>query len=144
MKKILALLAVMVACVAGVRADEYVHDTSVLPQAALTTVNKNFKAKVSVIKVDRDFGRVSEYEVILTDGSEITFDSKGNWKEVEVAVANRVPAAFIPAGVQKYVSANQPQAHVVGIEKERKGYEVKLSNGVEMKFDANGNFKRYD
>ena len=28
--------------------------------------------------------------------------------------------------------------------KERSGYDIELSNGIEMKFDKAGNFKRYD
>lgn len=145
MKKLIAFiaLALMMALPMAAR-DEYAHDSSVLPEAAKTVIKNNFKSGVSLVKIDKDFGRVSEYDVVLKDGTEITFDSKGNWKEVETNIDKSVPKNFIPAGVQKFVSKAQAGARVVGIDKERNGYTVELSNGVEMKFDKNGNFKRYD
>lgn len=145
MKKLLLTLIVLLASavVANAR-DTYAHDASVLPQAAKAILDKNFKSKVSIVKIDKDLGRVSEYEVIMTDGSEISFDSKGNWKEVEVGVASTVPAGFVPKSIQTYINANHKGQHIVGIKKERKKYEVDLSNGIEMHFDLNGKFLRYD
>ena len=145
MKKF-ALLLLIIAWTIGIAnaKDEYAHDGSVLPAAAQSSIKKNFKSSVSVVKIDKDFGRISEYEVTLTDGSEITFDRNGNWKEVETNIGKQVPAAYIPAGVRDYVAKNQKGAHVVGIEKERNGYEVNLSNGIDIKFDRQGKFIRFD
>ena len=67
-----------------------------LPKAAQTTIANNFKAKVSVVKIDKDFGRISEYEAILTDGTEISFDRDGNWDNVEVNKSASVPSSLIP------------------------------------------------
>ena len=89
-------------------------------------------------------GRVDDYEVVLTDGTEVKFDRNGNWEEVEVAANKRVPEALVPAGIRNYVSDNQHGTRIVGIEKSRKGYEVTLSNGVEIKFNREGQFIRYD
>ena len=84
-KKLLIALVVLIGTSAAAAArDTYSHDVSVLPQAAQTILAKHFKAKVSFVKIDKDFGRVSEYEVILTNGAEISFDRDGNWKNVEV------------------------------------------------------------
>lgn len=124
--------------------DTYAHDASVLPEAARTTIANNCKAQVSVVKIDKDFGRVSEYEVILTDGTEISFDRNGNWDNVETNNAKSVPAGFIPKAVSEYVSKNHKGTRIVGIDKERSGYDVDLSNGIEIKFDKNGVFLRYD
>ena len=143
-KFLLTLVLIMGISSAAFAGDKYAHDASVLPTAAQTTLAKNFKSKVSVVKIDKDFGRISEYEVVMTDGTEITFDRDGNWKDVEVNVSKSVPEFFVPAGVTKYVKANQNGQRIVGIEKERNGYDVELSNGVEMKFDKLGNFVRYD
>ncbi|MDE6447977.1 MAG: PepSY-like domain-containing protein [Muribaculaceae bacterium] len=94
MKKIfMALLLVLTLGVATACADTYAHDASVLPAAAQQVLKKNFKAKVSVVKIDKDFGMVKDYEVVLNDGTEITFDSKGNWEEVEVGPRMTVPAS---------------------------------------------------
>lgn len=145
MKRLSILLATAFFMVAGASArSSYSHDASVLPEAAKSTISNNCKAKVSVVKVDKDFGRVSEYEVILTDGTEISFDRDGNWKNVETSNTHAVPSAFVPVQIRNYVAKNQAGTNIVGIEKERKGYEVELSNGVDMKFDKAGNFIRYD
>lgn len=124
--------------------DTYSRNTSVLPTAAQTTISNNFKAKVSLIKIDKDLGRISEYEVILTDGTEVTFDRNGNWKNIEVNVKGSIPSAFIPKAIATYVKKNQPGKKIVGIEKERSGYEIELNNGVDMKFDNQGQFLRFD
>ena len=46
---------------------------------------------------------------------------------------------MIPAQIQKYVSTNYPDAKVLRIEKDKKDYEIKLSNGWEIKFDLKFN-----
>ena len=145
MKKVLLtlLLAAVVSITASAR-DSYSRDAASLPTAARTILKNNFKSEVSLIKIDKDFGRVSEYEVILTDGTEITFDRAGNWKEVEVRQNSQVPSKFIPAAISSEVKRLQKGLKVVGIEKKRSGYEVTLSNGIEMKFNSQGRFTGYD
>ncbi len=146
MKKLLILMFafLMSAGIAVSARDNVSHDISVLPQAAANTISKNFKAKFSFVKIDREFGRVHEYEVVLSDGSEITFDSKGNWKDIEAGAKGQVPSGFIPTGVQDYVKANHKGSRIVGIEKDRRGYDVELSNGIDMKFSTDGSFIKYD
>lgn len=145
MKKLLiAIMLLAGVSSAALARNEYAHDASVLPAAAQTVIKNNFKSTVSVVKIDKDFGRVSEYDVSLSDGSEISFDRQGNWKEVETNVNVAVPGAFIPQPVAAYIAKNHKGQKVVGIEKERSGYDVTLSNGIELKFNKNGGFVRYD
>lgn len=146
MKKFLLALTLIIAMTVGASArDTYSHDGSVLPEAARTVLAGNFKkAKVSLVKIDKKFGRVDEYEVIMTDGSEVEFDAAGNWKNVETNKAVGVPSGFIIKPISSYVSKTHPGTKIVGIEKERHGYDVELSNGIEMKFDSAGAFLRYD
>lgn len=145
MKKLMIALAVIfgISLCASAK-DNYAHDASVLPKAAQTTIANNFKAKVSLVKIDKDWGRVSEYEVILTDGSEISFDKDGNWENVEVNNSRSVPSAFVPAQVRKVVAGQQPGQRIVGVDRDRRGYDIELSNGIEMKFDKAGKFLGYD
>lgn len=145
MKKIILILALILMGITGANArDTFSRDVNDLPQAARTVLKSNFKAGVSVIKIDKDFGMISEYDVTLSDGSEISFDSKGNWKDVEVASNKSVPKGFIPSAISNYIKKNQSSQRIVGIEKERNGYEVTLSNGIDMKFDKSGNFVKFD
>lgn len=115
-----------------------------LPDAARTLIADNFKAQVSVVKVDKDFGRISEYEAVMTDGAEISFDRQGRWDNIETDRAGSVPAALVPQTIREYVARTQHGMRIVGIDKERHGYDVELSNGVEMRFDKTGNFLSYD
>lgn len=144
MKKLLLALTMLLTIGSVACADEYAHNDNVLPVAAKTVIKKNFKAAVSLVKIDKDFGRVSDYEVILDDGSEITFDADGNWKEVETNVSKSVPSGFLPKGVIDFVNKNHKGQHVIGIEKKRNGYDVELSNGIDLKFDKTGAFNKYD
>ena len=145
LKKLLIAMVAILGMTATLAAkDTYSHDDSVLPQAAKSVLASNFKASVTLVKTDKDFGRVSEYEVILADGTEVKFDKSGNWKSVETAKSKSVPSAMVPAKISEYTAKNQKGARIIGIEKERKGYEVELSNGIDMKFDTQGNFVKFD
>lgn len=143
-KTLLMLLMVVVATATGFARKGYSHDDSVLPEPAKNMISNTFKAKVSLVKVEKEFGRVDEYEVILTDGTEVSFDRAGNWKSVETSARQQVPASIVPDAISKYVSKNHKNTTIVGIEKKRGGYEIELSNGVETKFNAQGQFLRYD
>ncbi|MBD5171960.1 MAG: hypothetical protein HDS24_03570 [Bacteroides sp.] len=145
MKKLFLTLAVILGLtfVAGAK-DEISRDINVLPKAAQTELSRNFKSNVNLIKVDRELGRVKDYEVILTDGTEIKFDRNGNWEEIEVGLNSSIPSTYIPSGVAKYVKEKHPGQKIVGVDKERSGYDVELGNGIELKFNAEGKFLRYD
>ena len=145
LKKLFLSIAIVAAAAISVSArDTYAHSASALPQAAQTTLANNFKSKVTVVKIDKDLGRVSEYEAILSDGTEVSFDRDGNWKNVEVSAKGSVPSFFVPKAVSDYVKKTHPGQKVIGIEKSRSGYEVEISNGIDMKFDRQGQFHRYD
>ena len=144
MKKLFLLLIVGLLAVLPASADKYMHSDEALPQAAKAVLKKNFKSEVSLVKIEKEFAQIKEYEVIMTDGTEITFDRQGNWKEVETRNTGSIPVGFVPAGIQKYVKANHKDTRIVGIEKSRSGYEIDLSNGIEMKFNSDGDFLRYD
>lgn len=138
------MLAILGIAVCAQAKDTYTHDVSVLPDAARTLIADNFKAQVSVVKVDKDFGRISDYEAVMTDGAEISFDRQGSWDNIETDRAGSVPATLVPQTIREYVARTQHGMRIVGIDKERHGYDVELSNGVEMRFDKTGNFLSYD
>lgn len=117
---------------------------SELPQAAQTFVQTHFADKqVSTVFHDNEVAD-NEYEVIFTDGANIDFTGSGEWDDVEDRDANGVPQAIIPQGVIDYVAANHAGQYVVQIGKDRNNYEVELNNTVEMVFNKNGEFLRYD
>ncbi len=144
MKKILLMMALIVGIFSSSARDNYSHDVNSLPVAARTMLKNNFKAAVNHIKIEKELGRIHEYEVVLNDGSEITFDHSGNWKDVEMGKNKAVPTALVPVGIATYVNQHQNKSKVIGIEKKKSGYEVELANGVEIKFDSNGKFISYE
>ncbi len=144
MKKLFLLLEVFLGIATASARNNYSHDINILPETAQTVLKENFKADVSHIKIGKEFGRIREYDVVMTDGSEISFDKHGNWKEVEVGQSTSVPTALIPNPIKTFVNENQKKAKVTGIEKKNYGYDVELSNGQDVKFTEKGKFIRYD
>lgn len=138
------ILAVLFSVMTATARDNYSHDVDILPDAAKIMLKENFKSSVSHIKIGKEFGQIRKYEVIMTDGSEVSFDKHGNWKDVEVGRNAAVPGAFIPSPIASFVKENQGKAKVTGIEKKAYGYEVELSNGVDIRFSQKGKFLRYD
>lgn len=145
MKNLFLALLLVAGITFGAQArDNYSRDVKTLPTAALNTIGKNFKANVSLIKIDKTLGHVNDYEVILTDGTEVEFDAKGNLKSVDTANNKSVPEALIPKAITAFVRKAHKGQKIVGIDIDSKGYEVELSNGIEIEFDHNGVFKKYD
>ena len=109
-------------------ADDRMIPVSQLPAAVTTFVTKNFPGKNITY---------AEKEVMLDDGAKIDFDKKGNWDKVDCETY-AVPAALVPAAIAQYVKTNFPGAKIVKIDKERHGYDIELSNDMELKFNKSG------
>lgn len=145
MKKLLLLFALIFGVITvSANNRTYSRDINILPEPAKELISHNFKSPVSHIRIGREFGRIREYDVVLTDGSEIYFDKRGVWKEIEVREDSEVPSELVPRPIHTCVRENQRGAKVVGIEKTNSGYDVELTNGTEMIFTVKGKFVRYD
>ncbi|WP_315599070.1 PepSY-like domain-containing protein [Porphyromonas endodontalis] len=56
-----------------------------------------------------------------------------------------VPKKIVPNAISNYVAKNFPGTSIRQIEKRRRGgYQVELSNGLELKFDSSLKFVRMD
>ena len=109
-----------------------------LPQAAQQFIKTHFpKEKVAFAKLERDFLETT-YEVLFTNSTKVEFYKDGEWKEVDCKYST-VPAKIVPAQIAQYVAQNYPDAQVVQIDRDRRDYEVKLTNGWELTFDLNFN-----
>ena len=144
MKKIFLFLAVLFGVITASARGNYTHDVEILPEAAREVIEQNFNAAINHIRIGKDFGRIREYDVVMTDGTEIYFDKHGNWKEIEVGRGSSVPATLFPTPISTFVKENQKKVNVTGIEKKAYGYEVELSNGIDIQFTPKGKFIRYD
>ena len=139
MKKIMTLMSVIIAASfsAFVFAGTPINQSE-LPKAAQTFLSKHFP-NAKVRKAEKEQGRRGmEYEVDLVSGAEIDFRDNGDWKEVKSARGAAVPAAIVPAAITKYVAAHHAGQSIVEISRKRGGYEVELSNGVELKLTEDG------
>lgn len=141
MKKILVLIAMVMCALQFTQAGDVVtRDVNKLPVAAREMISKHFpQAKVSYIKIDKDLFLSTSYDVKLSDGIELEFNSKGEWLEIDCKNKS-VPASFIPQAISKYMNSNYKSHKVVKIDRDRKGYELTLDNGLEVDFDQFGGF----
>ena len=122
MKKIWSLLVMAIVAVQFAFAGDVItKDINQLPLAARNFINQHFTSpQVSHIKIDSEI-MSKKYEVQLTDGTEIDFDSKGNWTEVD-AGKKKLPATIIPSFVNDYLKMNNfTNEFVTKIERDRKG-----------------------
>ena len=131
----MALMCLMMS--ASCVADDRIIPVEQLPAAAKTFIQKNFPGRtISYAQEDRD-GLSKTYEARLDDGTEVKFDKKGNWDKVDCKTT-AVPAALIPEAIAQYVQANFAGAVITKIDKERYGYEIELSNDIDLKFNKQG------
>lgn len=142
MKHILSLCVAALLGVMACSADTYCRDMSQLPATIQKEVKANFKSNFVVAKIENKASG-KEYEIKLADGTEIKYENN-QWEEVDMPKGMAVPAVYVPAAINNYVAANCPGQSIRKIDKDRKGYEVKLSNGKELKFDTAGSFLKYD
>lgn len=120
-------------------ASDRVITANQLPAAAQTFINQTFPG-ASIMYAEIDDGK---YEVHLNDGTEINFDRKGNWDKVDCKL-KAVPAHLIPATIASNVETQFSGTVITKIDKERYGYEIELSNGLDLKFNRQGMLSEID
>ena len=112
--------------------DDRVITYDQLPQTAQAFLKQNFAAKVPlVVTADWD-----DFTIMYESGEKVEFDKKGNWKDIDCR-ASKVPADLVPEQITTYLKANYPGKSVLKLERRRMGYEVRISNGMEIEFNRN-------
>lgn len=113
-----------------------------LPAAITAFVKQHFpNATIVGVEPDYDHGGL-EYDVYLSDGTQVDFDANNQWDQVESM--RGVPAAFIPKAIATYVRGNYRNLAITKINKEYHGYEIELANGLDLTFDRSGRFLGMD
>lgn len=114
-----------------------------LPKRAQQLIQESFpNDRVSYAKMERDLLDVT-YEVILVSGTKLEFVRNGDWKEISTRSATIDPK-LIPAPIIDYIKQHHPDCKVVKIERDRHDYEVKLTDGVQLKFNRSFRFIGWD
>ena len=137
MKRFFTLLMVSALCLFAVSGCKSVVTFEQLPTEAQTFLTENFSAS----PVSYAVKECNEYDVVLTDGTEIEFNRKGEWECVDMNHGT-VPAtvlATLPPAISSYLAVSFAN---VPVEKVKKGfwpaYKVELINDLELEFNSKG------
>lgn len=146
MKKFGLILVSLLLSTMAIFADneKITRDKSVLPPVCRDFLSSNFsQTDISHIKIESNLLGTKGYDVILTNGVNVEFDKSGEWKEID-ARHTFIPLEILPDKIATYIRTHFADNTVVSIDKDSRGYEVKLNNDLELIFDRKGNFKKFD
>ena len=131
MKKYLILLVAILTLGFSAKAD---HDQVItfnqLPATAQALLKEHFADKVPLI-VTMDW---DDYTIVYDSGEKVEFDKQGTWKEIDCR-SSFVPTALIPEQIKANVKTSFPGTTIIKLDRNRRGYEVKLNNGLEIEFN---------
>ena len=120
--------------------EENEFDYAALPMSAQLFVKQYFAgATYSRVEKEKDNGSW-EYEVLLSDGSKVEFNEKGEWTSVECKYSE-MPVGIIPTGIAEDIVKKYPDLKPYKIEKEVGGYEIDIP-GYDLYYNYNGMFIR--
>jgi hypothetical protein len=110
-------------------------NSSQLPAPIFTYIESTYPgATIVSSELDDNY-----YEITLSNGTDLYFDLQGNLIGWE-AENGSVQGDMLPQSILDYISTNYPAISIVEAEFDDNRYEIELSNGIELYFDANGNF----
>lgn len=136
MKKLFVLVAALAAMTtSALAADDTPVQVAQMPNAAQQFIGQYF-GDVQVSYATMDGGFDKSYDVVLVNGTKIEFDGDGNWTEVDCK-HGVVPQELIPEQIRRYVADNHPGQQIEQIDRRARGWEVELSNGIDLKFNRN-------
>lgn len=119
--------------------DEKKIDFGDLPSEARSFIENYFPgADILSIVQEKEDGR-KEYQVKLSNGTDMEFDEDGEWTNIEFYFSP-LPTGILPANVITKVEELHPEAYINGVEKELGGYVVEVTDadGIDwdMRFNA--------
>ena len=110
----------------------------------ITKFVKQYFPKANVLMVNAEW---DEYEVRLSDGTQIEFTRKPEWKKIDCEHSTTypsVPAELVPDQISNYVKTSFTNQNIVKIEKKRRGWEIELNNELEIGFNKNFVVTKFD
>lgn len=115
-------------------------DSKDLPQLAQSFISSHYPGTtITSVFVDKDHNK-TEFDVMLSNGHELTFTPEGEWEDVDAPVGEKVPDSIIPEAILSYVKSSYPQSFINEISKETYGFEIELNNGLDLHFNPDGAF----
>ena len=146
MKKLFFAAMLLMTSVVSANADndERAINVAQLPQTAQSFLTDNFSGKTVAFAVEERKFFGTEYEVMYTDRTEVSFRSDGEWESVETKY-EQVPSSVVPAQIADFVAKGGFEGQFIKeISRDRYSWEITLSSGIEIKFDKQFNVIGYD
>lgn len=142
MKKMMMIVALSVATVGLAAAAVWYHydderpiNQSELPTKAQEFISEHYSNNsVKHTTIDREISS-TEYEIVLDNGTKIEFNESGEWRSID-CYSDAVPEAIVPSKIRTYVKENYGTCAITELKRERYGWEVGLSNGLDLEFDS--------
>lgn len=116
-------------------------DVAQVPSEIHIFVKKHYpNAEIKKAYLDAEEVENINYDIILSNKTELEFDKKFRLQEIESKKG--VTLALLPKDVVKYVTENYPGQPIIewSHDKEDKEQEVTLKNKTELKFNSRGKF----
>jgi hypothetical protein len=137
-----AVATLFVAC-----EEEKLIQENELPAISKTFVETHFPdVVITAIVKERDGLTDIDYTVYLTNGFDIDFTKSGDWDDVDGHFLP-VPESILdllPKPLLQHIANTFPTLSIIEVNRERYGYEIGLSNDMDLKFDSNGRFTGID
>lgn len=117
-----------------------------LPQNARDFLQKHFKNYI-VTQCDHEFDDNS-YEVKLSDGTDVEFDARGRWTEIEAGRINVLPVQLVkklvPHKAYKELVSRKINTLVESVKRLKDGYKIEIKNAEydEFIFSSDGKLIR--
>ena len=111
---------------------DFIISPESLPPKAKEFLQENFNAQIGIVQVDKN-----NYEVYLSDGTELEFDMDGSWREIE-SKFNPLNFNILPPILADIIKNNYPNATMLELKKKINYYKIQLNNGLKIIIDFNG------
>ena len=141
-KHILTLVAVLFLSISAIAQNgmTQLNQLPATPQEFAKTYFSDYK--IQYIFSDKEFADV-DYKIRFEDGTEIEFNSKGEWTDVS-SKQKCIPTGFILKEITDYVEMNHKDMCITDVEREFNRITIELDDNLEIEFNSKGKLISYD
>ena len=133
----IALTVSLISC-----AKDEVIPVSELPAEMKAYISTHFPSN-TILQVVKDVdGFTKTYDVLLSERISLEFNRQKEIIDIDSEIA--LPNSVIPEQIRQYVTANYPSNVITDWELDDRNQQVQLNNGLDLKFNMNGDFLRID
>lgn len=133
----IALTVSLISC-----AKDEVIPVSELPAEMKAYISTHFPSN-TILQVVKDVdGLTKTYDVLLSERISLEFNRQKEIIDIDSEIA--LPNSVIPEQIRQYVTANYPSNVITDWELDDRNQQIQLNNGLDLKFNMNGDFLRID